>query len=49
METIYLKATAKELLIADIAKIIEDYEGSNEFSNGTIHCHYIGQIAKTRN
>jgi len=49
MKTIYLKATTKELLISDIAKVIQDYEGSTEFSNGIIHGHYIGKIAKTRN
>lgn len=49
MKTIYLKSSTKSGLIADIAKVIEDYSGEIEFSNGIIHGHFIGQIAKTTN
>jgi hypothetical protein len=49
MKIIYLKASTKELLIADIAKVFENYNGEIEFSNGIIHGHYIGQIIKTIN
>jgi len=49
MKTIYLKSSTKSGLIADIAKVIEDYSGEIEFSNGIIHCHFIGQIPKVTN
>lgn len=44
MKTIYLKSSTKAALIADIVQVIEGYAGEIEFSNGTIHGHYIGQI-----
>ena len=44
MKTIYLKSTTKTALIADIAQVIEGYEGEIEFSSGEVHGHYIGQI-----
>jgi hypothetical protein len=44
MKTIYLKSTTKTALIADIAQVIEGYNGEIEFSNGTVHGHWIGQI-----
>lgn len=43
-KTIYLKASTRTDLIADIAQVIEGYEGEVEFSNGEVHGHYIGQI-----
>jgi len=49
MKTIYLKASDKAALIADITKAIEDYKGEVEFSNGIIHGHYIGQIPDSIN
>ena len=50
MKTLYLKASSKELLITDISKVIDDYSGQIEASNNNnIHCHYIGQIAKSVN
>lgn len=49
MKTIYLKSTTKPGLISDIAKVIEDYSGETEFSNGIIHGHFIGQIPKVTN
>jgi hypothetical protein len=44
MKTIYLKSSTKSGLIADIASVIESYDGETEFSNGTIHGHWIGKI-----
>jgi hypothetical protein len=49
MRTIYLKSTTKTSLIAEISKVIYGYNGENEFSNGIIHGHFIGQIPKTKN
>jgi hypothetical protein len=49
MKIIYLKASIKELLIADIARVFENYNGEIEFSNGIIHVHWIGVIPKTIN
>jgi len=49
MKTLYLKASSKELLITDISKVIDDYSGQIEASNNNIHCHYIGQLAKSVN
>lgn len=48
-KTIYLKSSTKATLIADIAQVIEDYAGEIEFSNGTIHGHYIGEIPNETN
>lgn len=47
MQTIYLKSSSKSGLIADIALVIEGYAGEIEFSNGTIHGHWIGKIPST--
>ena len=47
MKTLYLKSSTKTALIADIASIIEGYSGEIEFSNGTIHGHWIGKITAT--
>ena len=47
MKTLYLKSSTKTALIADIASIIEGYSGEIEFSNGTIHGHWIGKIPAT--
>ena len=47
MTTLYLKSTTKTALIADIATVIEGYAGEIEFSNGTIHGHWIGKIPDT--
>ena len=47
MKTLYLKSTTKTALIADIAQVIEGYAGEIEFSNGTIHGHWIGKIPAT--
>lgn len=47
MKTLYLKSASSNGLIADIANVIEGYTGDIEFSNGTIHGHYIGQIPDT--
>jgi hypothetical protein len=49
MRTIYLKSSKKNTLISDISQVIEGYKGEVEFSNGIIHGHYIGKIAKTKN
>jgi hypothetical protein len=49
MKTIYLKSATKTALIADIAQVIEGYEGAIEFSNGTVHGHWIGQIPNETN
>lgn len=49
MKTIYLKASSQAKLIADISKAVEEYKGEVEFSNGIIHCHYIGQIPDSIN
>jgi hypothetical protein len=49
MKTIYLKSATKTALIADIAQVIEGYEGNIEFSNGTVHGHWIGQIPNETN
>ena len=49
MKTIYLKSSTKSGLIADIASVIEGYSGQEEFSNGTIHGHWIGKIPNTTN
>ena len=49
MRIIYLKSSTKALLIADIARVFENYNGEIEFSNGIIHGHYIGKIAKSTN
>ena len=49
MKTIYLKSSTKTALIADIAQVIEGYSGEIEFSNGTIHGHWIGKIPATFN
>ncbi len=49
MKTIYLKAETPDLLISDIKQVVEDYEGSIEFSNGIIHGHWIGMIPESRN
>jgi hypothetical protein len=49
MKTIYLKSSTISDLIADIAQVIEDYDGEVEFSNGIIHGHYIGQIPDSIN
>lgn len=48
-KTIYLKASTRTALIADIAQVIEGYDGDIEFSNGTIHGHWIGQIPNETN
>lgn len=47
MKPLYLKSTTKTALIADIASVIEGYQGEVEFSNGTIHGHWIGKIPAT--
>lgn len=49
MRTIYLKSSTKSGLISDIAKVIEEYSGEIEFSNGIIHGHFIGKIPKVKN
>jgi hypothetical protein len=49
MKTIYLKSSTKTALIADIVQVIEDYNGEIEFSNGTVHGHWIGQIPNETN
>ena len=49
MKTIYLKSATKTALIANIAQVIEGYEGDIEFSNGIIHGHWIGQIPNETN
>jgi hypothetical protein len=49
MKTIYLKSTKKTLLIADIAKVIKDYNGEIEFSSNEIIGHLIGQIPSNPN
>jgi hypothetical protein len=57
MKIVYLKSITKALLIADIAKVVsvennegtQPYNGEIEFSNGIIHVHYIGKIAKSKN
>lgn len=49
MKTIYLKSSTKTALISDIAQVIEGYVGDIEFSNGTIHGHYIGKIPNETN
>jgi hypothetical protein len=43
MKTVYLKGT-QAAVIADIDQVIDDYNGEIEFSNGTIHGRYIGDI-----
>lgn len=48
-KTIYLKSTTKTALIADIAQLFEAYAGEIEFSNGTLHGHFIGPIPNERN
>lgn len=47
MKTLYLKSSTKTALIADIATLIEGYAGEIEFSNGTVHGHWIGKIPAT--
>ena len=49
MKTIYLKSSTKSGLIVDISSVIEGYDGAIEFSNGTIHGHWIGKIPATTN
>ena len=49
MKTIYLKSTTKTALIADIAQVIEGYNGEIEFSNGNVHGHWIGKIPNETN
>jgi hypothetical protein len=49
MKTIYLKSATKTALIADIAQVIEGYNGEIEFSNGTVHGHWIGKIPNETN
>jgi hypothetical protein len=46
-KTLYLKSSTKSGLIADIAKVVDGYTGDIEFSNGTIHGHWIGKIPNT--
>jgi hypothetical protein len=48
-KTVYLRAKTKILLISDIKKVFDNYNGEIEFSNETYHLHYIGQIAKNTN
>lgn len=55
MKTIYLKASTKAVLIADIAQVVTietiegeaPYNGEVEFSDGTIYGHYIGDVMLT--
>lgn len=49
MKQIYLKATTQALLIADIAKVMDGYNGEIEFSNNEIIGHWIGQIPNNTN
>ena len=49
MKTLYLKSTTKTALIADIAQVIEGYNGDIEFSNGNVHGHWIGKIPNETN
>jgi hypothetical protein len=49
MKIIYLKSATKSALISDIAQVIEDYNGEIEFSNGTVHGHWIGKIPNETN
>lgn len=49
MKQIYLRATTEQLLIADISRVIEGYNGEIEFSNNEIIGHWIGQIANNPN
>ena len=44
MKTIYLAATTKAKLIADIKKVFADYAGETEFSIEGGGIHYIGDI-----
>lgn len=48
-KTIYLKASNKTALLADIAQVIEGYAGEIEFSDGIVHGHFIGPIPDERN
>lgn len=49
MRTIYLKSSTKSALISDMSKVIENYSGEIEFSDGIIHGHFIGKIPKVKN
>ena len=49
MKTIYLKSTTKTALIADIAQVVEGYNGDIEFCNGNVHGHWIGKIPNETN
>ena len=49
MKQIYLRASTQALLISDIAKVIENYNGEIEFSNNEIIGHWIGQIPSNPN
>lgn len=47
MKTLYLKASTKTALVAEIGKLVEGYNAEIEFSNGIIHGHWIGKIPAT--
>jgi hypothetical protein len=45
MKTLYLRADTKEELVKDIIQLFPDYNGETDYSDGTNHLHYIGDIA----
>jgi hypothetical protein len=44
METLYLRAETKEELVEDIKQLFPNYNGETDYSDGTNHLHYIGDI-----
>lgn len=47
MKTVYLRSQILKELFADIAKVIENYNGEIESEQDDVYCHYIGDIEKT--
>jgi hypothetical protein len=46
MKTIYLRAQNIKDLFAEIAKVIDNYNGEIESEQDDVYCHYIGDVIK---
>jgi hypothetical protein len=46
MKTIYLRTQNLKELFADVAKVIDNYNGEIESEQDGVYCHYIGYIEK---
>lgn len=44
METLYLRADTKKELIADVKQLFPNYNGETDYSDGTNHLHYVGDL-----